>query len=60
MGSGEIVVEKKLRGLLVCLLAWCSLFCLCPPAPRPLGREKGKRTKASKRVDAFDFFLWVC
>jgi hypothetical protein len=42
------------------LLAWCSLFCLCPPAPRPLGREKGKRTKASKRVDAFDFFLWVC
>lgn len=44
MGSGEIVVEKKLWGLLACLFACLVFFVLfgCPPAPCPLGREKGK------------------
>jgi uncharacterized membrane protein YbhN (UPF0104 family) len=49
VGSGEIVVEKKLWGLLVCLLAWCFLFCLCVPLLLVLWGERKERGRKYQR-----------
>ncbi len=48
MGSGEIVVEKKLWGLLVYLLAWSFLFVCVSPCSLSFGERERKEDESIK------------
>ncbi len=48
VGSGEIVVEKKLWGLLVYLLAWSFLFVCVSPCSLSFGERERKEDESIK------------